>query len=127
MTTCGRIAITIHVRVYRDRFDLRQIGPGNISSETSATPFSTDRLLVGRFTVAEATLRTALQDLRCGKWLVARPRVLIQPMELTDGGLSEVEERVLRELAIATGARKVVVWLGSALSDQEILSRLNAA
>ena len=43
-----------------------------------------------------------------------------QPMEKTVGGLSQVEERVLHELALGAGARRAVVWVGQALSDREV-------
>jgi len=55
----------------------------------------------------------------------ASPGVVIQPMEITDGGLSEVEERVFRELAMGAGAAKVVVWLGHELSDLEVKGKLD--
>jgi len=44
---------------------------------------------------------------------------------MTEGGLSEVEERVLRELAMCAGASKVVVWVGHELSDAEVKEKLN--
>lgn len=45
-------------------------------------------------------------------------------MERCEGGLSQVEERVLHELAAGAGARKVVVWVGAELSDGEVLAKL---
>jgi len=51
--------------------------------------------------------------------------VLIQPLELIDGGLSEIEARILHELAIGSGASKVVVWVGAELSDTEVKQKLN--
>jgi len=44
---------------------------------------------------------------------------------MIEGGLSQVEERVLRELAAGAGARKVFVWVGHELSDQEVIQRAN--
>jgi hypothetical protein len=46
--------------------------------------------------------------------------MLILPMEKTEGGLSQVEERVLQELALGAGARRALVWVGQELSDQEL-------
>ena len=48
-------------------------------------------------------------------------RLLANPIE---GGLSEVEERALREVAIGAGASKGVVWVGHELSDAEVRDKL---
>jgi len=53
------------------------------------------------------------------------PRVLIQPLEMTEGGLSEVEDRLFRELALGAGARKVVIWVGKELSVIEAQEKLD--
>jgi len=44
---------------------------------------------------------------------------------MIEGGLSEVEERALREVAMAAGASKVVVWVGHELSDAEVRDMLS--
>ena len=44
---------------------------------------------------------------------------------MIEGRLSEVEERVLRELAMGAGASKVVVWVGHELSDAEVQEKLD--
>ena len=59
------------------------------------------------------------------KIFAVSPQVLIQPLEMLEGGLSEVEERVLKEIAIGAGASKVVVWVGRELSDAEVREKLN--
>jgi hypothetical protein len=41
---------------------------------------------------------------------------------MVEGGLSEVEERALRELAMSSGARSVVVHIGAPLTDLEVVS-----
>lgn len=89
-----------------------------------ASPFSTERLLVGMFSIAESALRGALAKVR-GRRL-RKDRVLIQPLEMIDGGLSEVEERVLLELAAGAGCGKAVVWVGEELSDQAVRAKLGA-
>jgi len=43
---------------------------------------------------------------------------------MIEGGLSQVEERVLTEAAIGAGASKVVVWLGPELKDDEVKAKL---
>ena len=46
-------------------------------------------------------------------------------MEMTEGGLSQVEDRVFRELAAGAGAKEVLVWVGDELSDQAMLAKIN--
>ena len=55
-----------------------------------------------------------------------QPRLLFQPLEMIEGGLSEVEERVFLELGASAGARHVKVHIGPKLSLQGALDVLNA-
>jgi rod shape-determining protein MreB len=48
----------------------------------------------------------------------------MHPLEMTEGGLSEIEKRILNELAIGAGAMKVVVWVGPELSDTEVREKV---
>lgn len=57
-----------------------------------------------------------------GRRGLVRPVVVLYPMDMVEGGLSEVEERVLVELAKSLGARKVLLHLGPVLTDPQVLS-----
>jgi len=37
-------------------------------------------------------------------------------LEKVEGGLTSIEDRVLRELAVGAGAREVVIYLGSKIN-----------
>ena len=54
------------------------------------------------------------------------PERIVQPMEMTDGGLSQVEERVIMDMAYGAGAKRVLLWVGGELSRQEALNKLEA-
>jgi rod shape-determining protein MreB len=71
---------------------------------------------------AQDALTEALQ--RINRASARRARILIQPLEKTEGGLSEIEERGLRELATRLGAGQVVVCVGSELTDEAVKVRL---
>lgn len=114
-----------YVRVSKNQFRLR-----NLSSLAEATfdaqpPFTTSRLLVGQFQIAQNLLKQAVKKMSKGGIVAMSPQVLIQPLEMIEGGLSEIEERVLMEVAMGAGASKVVVWVGPELSDAEVRQKLN--
>ena len=113
---------TVYVKVTKNQFWARNIENQKEAIETALEPFTTKRLLVGEFTTAEKYLRAVIKKLHEGKWFSTSPVIIIHPMEMIDGGLSQIEERVFMELAAGAGARKVVVWVGHELSDQEVVN-----
>ena len=114
------LANTVYLKVFPNRFELKHIESGKVQVEVSTEPFTTERLLVGHFSVAENALKRGMNRLYEKRWFAPSPIVIVHPMEKTENGLSEVEDRVLRELAAGAGARKVIVWVGSDLSDTEV-------
>ena len=116
---------TIYIRVSKNRFRLKNIGTGAEAEVTPTPGFTTTRLLVGQFQAAQAALKEGLGKVAGRGLFTASPGVVIQPLEMIDGGLSEIEERVFRELAAGAGAAKVVVWLGHQLSDSEVKGKLD--
>src|SRR4051812_28345516 len=112
---------TIYVRVSKNKFRLKNVDSGQEHQAESPSPFTTNRLLVGQFDVAEQTLRRAFSNVVSKGVFASAPNVVMHPLEMVEGGLSEVEERVFRELAVgAASAKKVVVWTGHELSGAEI-------
>lgn len=120
------LSSTAYVRVRRNQFQVRDLESGMDATVVSQTPFTTARLLIGQFLVAETTLKGALKQIAKGRFLPVSPRVVIHPMEMVDGGLSEIEDRIFREVAIGAGASKVVVWVGRELNDAEVKEKFNA-
>jgi rod shape-determining protein MreB len=81
-------------------------------------PFLHPRQLIANFQKAEKILRHAVR-VACGKKLFSpSPKVVLQPLEKLEGGLTEVEIRAFRELCLGAGAREVVLYIGSPLSTQ---------
>jgi len=121
----GAFSNAVYVRISKNRFRLKNIGTGAEVEVTPTPGFTTTRLLVGQFRAAQAALKQAMGKIMGGGLFTASPGVVIHPLEMTEGSLSEIEERVLRELAAGAGAAKVVVWLGHELSDPEVKARLD--
>jgi hypothetical protein len=91
-------------------------------------PFSNQRLLVADFNAAQKLLRRGLAQLLPRRFLRLSlpPQLLIQPLEYLEGGLSQVEERILLELGLGGGARKVRLHLGAELDNAGVLAKLRS-
>lgn len=115
---------TLYIKVFANQFVIRHIGNKQEITIHVTEAFTTKRLLLGEFSKAEKCLKEGMVKIHTSGWLSPAPVVLIQPMEMTEGGLSEIEERAFYELAKAAGARKVLVWIGDVLLDHDVLTKL---
>jgi len=113
----------IYVRITRNLIRVKNLKAGRDAQGIPDTPFTTTRLLVGNFESAQRTLKSAIAQSGGSLFLVS-PNVLMHPLEMVEGGLSQIEERIFRELAVGAGAKKVVVWVGAELPDSEVSARL---
>ena len=105
-----------YVQIHENRY---VINPLNQSSGSSSFPardaFSTSRLLVGNFSVAEQHLRNSLRQMHGGSRLKSY-RLIMHPRDKSEGGLCEVEMRVLQDLAYGAGAHDAIIWEKEPLS-----------
>ena len=113
---------TIYIRIHENRVNVRNIDDRKEIELTSDSAFTTERLLIGNFTVAQTLLKKGLKIVMGKKFFA--PVVIMHPIEKIDGGLSQVEDRVLKDLAIVAGAQKVVVWVGDELTDDGVLQKV---
>jgi rod shape-determining protein MreB len=113
----------LYVQIRENRFRVRNINAARDVERRADPGFSHPRALVGDFTAAEVCLKGVLSEAR-GSGLALSTPVVIHPLEGVEGGLTQLEERTFRALAMGAGASKVVVWAGPALSDAEVLSLL---
>lgn len=117
MKTVGR---TLYVRLRRNELTLRHIESGRELVASSDVAFSNARLLVANATLVTGMMKQGMRTI-LAKFGIA-PTVVMHPLEMVEGGLSEVEERSLTEIGYAVGALRVVVVTGSELSDAEVLA-----
>lgn len=106
-STSGESVVKVEVRVFGDRMEL--LAGGRLHSAMPATAYRGRRLLIGSFEPAVTCLRVGLVEIGAVRRLKPRPKLVMQAMEMNDGGLSEVEERVLLEVGTAAGGRPVSV------------------
>jgi hypothetical protein len=114
----------LYVRVRRNQFRVTHIESGADSTVVASTPFTTTRLLIGQFGAAQESLKGVLKQITAGRLFAPSPAVVMHPLEMVEGGLSEIEQRIFVEVAIGAGAGKAVVWVGHELSDSEVKERL---
>ncbi len=81
-----------------------------------SNPFSHPRVLVSSFVKAEKVLMHGIREVHKSKFLSPSPVVIMHPMEKLEGGMTDIEVRVLRELALGAGAREVHLHVGNELN-----------
>ncbi|MCE4554609.1 rod shape-determining protein [Pelomonas cellulosilytica] len=90
---------------------------------TLHNPFAHPRSLVSDFTLADQVLKAfARRVVGGGMRFVPNPIVIVHPLGEHAGGLTQVEIRALRELALGLGASGAKVWQGPPLTDKQLLS-----
>ena len=114
---------TLYVKIRRDTFIIKDLQSKRIIERKAHEPFSSLRLLIGDYLVAESLLRDCFRELLKGIQIV-KPVVLIHPLDMVDEGLAPVEERILHELAAGAGARRAVIWTGPELTDDQVLQKI---
>ncbi|MCB2386841.1 rod shape-determining protein [Thalassolituus alkanivorans] len=83
---------------------------------TLINPLDHPRLLIADFSYAERLLRYGIVSVYEKSILPRSPVLIIQPMEKTEGGISDIERRMYTELGLSAGARKVYVHDGAPLA-----------
>lgn len=53
-----------------------------------------------------------------------KPNLVLHPLEMIEGGLSQVEGKVLRELGATFGSPKVIIHLGPELSGSDVMDKI---
>ncbi|HED35909.1 MAG TPA: 1-pyrroline-5-carboxylate dehydrogenase [Gammaproteobacteria bacterium] len=113
---------TVYVKVSRNTFTIKHVEKNREIIVNAEKPSTTTRLLVGQFFIAEKLLKKAIKTL-CGTSLIPHsPVIIIHPVQMVEGGLSEVEERIFKELAAGAKAGKTIVWPGNELSNEKVIS-----
>lgn len=87
---------------------------------TAGNGFSHPRVLIGSFDLAAEAMRFHIKELLRGKLWIIRPIIIMHPLTKLEGGLTQIEERVMKDLALISGAREVYIWEGKELSDKDM-------
>lgn len=122
-----RLTTNIYIKVYPNSFSIKLLDGSNIEKNYIANKdFTTNRLLVGDFLSAEQCLKMAMKDIIPKTLFFSKkPRAIIQPMVMTEGGLSKIEKKIFTELAMIAGVHKPRVYVGAELSDSKAIELIN--
>ncbi|WP_432719608.1 hypothetical protein R0381_000254 [Jeongeupia wiesaeckerbachi] len=110
---------TFYIKISKNTITIRCIETQEQATATSE--FSSNRLLVGNFTNADKTIKELVSRVTARRFYKI-PVAVIHPLEMVDGGLSQIEERIFKELALSSGARKAYIHLGPLLNDSSVLA-----
>ncbi len=100
----------VKVELYADKMLIS--GNGRTLTLLPASPYSTERLLVGQFMPAVDCLKKGLAQIGAIGFFKGKPRLRLIAKEKTAGGLSEIELRCLQEVGVSAGAGQVDVSVG---------------
>lgn len=110
-------ADTIYVQVFASRFIVRNVDSGEQREVVRDQKFASPRMLIADFTMAQVQLKEAVKAVRRG---FRAPEILIHPMELVEGGVTQVEYRVFVELGAGAGASRVGVHVGPPIAGEAV-------
>ena len=109
---------TMYIRIASNRMHFRHLESGREISLDADPPFTSSRLLVANFSAARHLLQRGIGTVTGGIGLA--PVIVFSAGEMTEGGLSESEERLLLDLGYEAGAHYVAAVAGD-LSDGGVL------
>lgn len=112
--SCKRVALSPYIAVEGKKKNVLAVGDNakylSGSNITVLNPFDHKRSFVGDFVCAEKLLQYAVREVLGNNKFAISPRIVMHQLEKVDGGLTDIEERVLKELAMGAGAREVLVY-----------------
>jgi len=94
--------------------EAKELNSPNISV---TNPFKHPRSFVADFFLAEKIIQHGVIQIHKSSVRPA-PRIIMHQLEKVEGGLTTIEDRVLRELALGAGARDIVIYLGNKINTR---------
>ncbi len=109
----------LYIQINENSFDCFDVAKGKREVFSSPMPFSSKRLAISDFEIAEKLLAKIIGYSKFKYFLKPKPTVIMH-QRYNGEDISPVEIRVMQELGICSGAREVFVWQGHELNDQDI-------
>ncbi|MBA0168192.1 hypothetical protein H0247_12445 [Pectobacterium sp. CFBP8739] len=118
--------MNLYIQIRKNQITVRNLSTLREASTQSA--FSNNRILVADFMNAAETLRGVVRQVAPCNWCnwFSSTTLLIHALEMNEGGLSPVEERILQEITVMSYRKSRLIVISSAvpLSDSDALKRI---
>ncbi|WP_258876129.1 YjaA family stress response protein, partial [Pectobacterium aroidearum] len=122
----GRPIMNLYIQIRKNQITVRHLGTQLEASTQSA--FSNNRILVADFMAASKALRSVIRQVTPFDWRswFRSTTLLIHALEMNEGGLSPVEDRILQEITVMSCRKSRLIVISSAvpLSDSDALKRI---
>ena len=105
------MAIGNEAKAMEDQKDMRVVNP-----------FSHPRTPLSDFTVAEMLIKGFIRKLSGKKLSVLSPLMVLHLATELEGGITQIENRALKELGVAAGAKWCCGWIGPDLTDEQVIA-----
>lgn len=116
----------VYVRVGMNYFEIKILNKTKLIRNTSLQKFSNSRLLIADFPLASALLNKSLKRMLKIKTFSRTLIMVIQPVAILEGGLTNVERMVLTDIGGHAGAAEVHIDESEKeLSEEQIKRILN--
>lgn len=118
--------MNLYIQIRKNQITVRHLGTQLEASTQSA--FSNNRILVADFMAASKALRSVIRQVTPFDWRnwFRSTTLLIHALEMNEGGLSPVEERILQEITVMSCRKSRLIVISDAvpLSDSDALKRI---
>ena len=112
----------IYIKIYSNRITARNLTRGESFEAIPDVPYFHVRMLIGHISKAEAVAKKALDSIKPTNPLKSIG-VLIHPIHEFEGGITEAEERLFRQIGFDLRAHKVAIWVGHELGDDSAIQK----
>ena len=113
---------TIYIQIEKDLFKFLHVQSGRNTKIQGA--FSNQRLAIAHFMVAAEALKKGAYEVYPKSFFRVLPVIIMHQIFNSEGGLCEIEERILREAALSAGTKQVFIWQGQPLSSSQLENKV---
>lgn len=114
----------LYIKVSKNFVEIIDVDKNRSINGKSLKPFSSERLLIAEFKIAEDFMNELVSKLKKGNNVKRNKIILFHPMDFVDGGISEVESRVFLEIGERLNGKVVKIWTGDELTNEQVVSEL---
>jgi hypothetical protein len=104
--------------VYISRNQMEVVNLDTGATANGAGEFTSERILIGNYPPAEKLLAGLVKSLASKSLFAKRTRLIVQPLEMIEGGLSMIEDSTFKQLGVRAGAIETRVYVGERLSRE---------